>query len=368
MSANSYLRVHLRAVRDNAAGVLKEIGPRARLFPVLKGNAYGLGVIPVAKILGEFPEVDTFAVSHVAEGLELRQAGFRQKILVMSLPPADLAEPAARAGLVLPLASFYQFPLFKALAEKLGRKIEVSLKLDTGLHRIGFCPEEAQQLIDSLDAFRNVLALHGTFSHFSRESRDILSAEEERFGAFLLRLRAAGIPTGVCHLSSSAPLEAGFGLGLDAVRVGRRLYLDNPVQPTGRIREAFTLRAFLTDIRARRAGEPIGYGGSIVPERDTRVGILSVGYGDGLDPALARAHAPVLVNGRRVPLLACCMDQSFVDLGDAPAAPGDEVTLFGYSPDGSLLSSQEVAGLIGCEGVDLTSRLTPRVERVYDYS
>ena len=308
MSANSYLQVDLQAIRDNVSEILKETGPRQKLIPVLKGNAYGLGVIRVAEILGGFSGLDTFAVSHVAEGLELRQAGFRQKILVMSLPPVELTEPAVLADLVLPLASFYQFPLLKSVAEKLNRKIEVSLKLDTGLHRIGFCLEEAEQLTDGLKTSGDFLSIHGTFSHFSREDRNVLAAEEELFRRYLCRLRAEGIPTGVCHLSSSAPLEAGFGLDQDAVRVGRRLYLDNPVQNTGKIREAFTLKAFLTDVRERRAGEPVGYGGTIVPEQDTRIGILSIGYGDGLDPALAEKRAPVLVSGRRVPLLACCMD------------------------------------------------------------
>ena len=98
---------------------------------------------------------------------------------------------------------------------------------------------------------------------------------------------------------------------------------------------------------------------------DTRVGVLSIGYGDGLDPALARAQAPVLVNGQRAKLLACCMDQSFVDLGEIPCEPGDEATLFGHDRNGVLLPAQEVLGLIGCEGCDQTVRLTDRVERVY---
>ena len=100
-------------------------------------------------------------------------------------------------------------------------------------------------------------------------------------------------------------------------------------------------------------------------DRDTRIGIISIGYGDGLDPALADVQAPVLVHGLRAPLLSCCMDQSLVDLGEIPASPGDPVTLFGPDEQGVFLSAQEVAGMIGCEGVDLTARLTPRVERVY---
>ena len=118
-------------------------------------------------------------------------------------------------------------------------------------------------------------------------------------------------------------------------------------------------------MRERRAGDTLGYDRRVVLERDTRVGVLSIGYGDGFDPALFAAHAPVLIRGRRARLLACCMDQSFVDLGDLPAEAGDEVTLFGYDGKGNLLPGQEVAALIGCEGCDLTTRLTERVARVY---
>ena len=97
----------------------------------------------------------------------------------------------------------------------------------------------------------------------------------------------------------------------------------------------------------------------------TRIGILSVGYGDGLDPALAAARAPVLVNGQRAVLLACCMDQSIIDLRDIPCQAGDEVTLFGHDRNGTFLSAQEVMAFIGAEGCDLTARLTDRVARVY---
>ncbi|MBR2602853.1 MAG: alanine racemase, partial [Clostridia bacterium] len=150
-------------------------------------------------------------------------------------------------------------------------------------------------------------------------------------------------------------------------RVGRRLFQDAPDRrdAQGHIREVCSLQAFLTDIRPRKRGDAIGYGGKIVLDRDTRIGIISIGYGDGLDPALADVQAPVLVHGLRAPLLSCCMDQSLVDLGEIPASPGDPVTLFGPDEQDVFLSAQEVAGMIGCEGVDLTARLTPRVERVY---
>ena len=126
-----------------------------------------------------------------------------------------------------------------------------------------------------------------------------------------------------------------------------------------------SFRAYIADVRERRKGESLAYGGKLRLEKDTRVGVLSIGYGDGLDPALAQRQTPVLVNGQRARLLACCMDQSFLDLGEIPCEAGDEVTLFGYDRNGVLLPAQEVMSRIGCEGCDQTVRLTDRVERIY---
>ena len=362
---NACLWIDTEAVFQNALQIQREAGPGRKLIPVLKGNAYGLGAVKIAEVLAKVPGVDTFAVSHAAEGLELRGAGFEQNILVMSLPLGFQLEEAASADLTLTLGAFHQFPLLKKTAEKLRRKIDVSLKVDTGLHRIGFEPSEAGRLCGTLKEAEGYLRIRGTFSHFSGDDPDVSAAQEEKLRLVLNALREAGIDPGICHIGSSASLEEGLGLDMDAVRVGRRLFLDSPRHPSGTIKEASALRTWLTDVRLRRAGEPVGYGGSFVPENDMRVGIISMGYGDGLDPALARAGAPVLVNGRRAAFIACCMDQSFVNLGDIPAGPGDEVTVFGWDREGNILPSQESAAIIGCEGCDLTSRLTPRVRRKY---
>ncbi len=365
MTANATLQIDLQAVLDNTRQVLKEIGPGSRLIPVLKGNAYGLGALRISEVLRTIPSLDTFAVSQVEEGLELRQAGFRGRILVMSLPLPFQLEDAVQGDLTLTLGGFHQLAPLRALAEKTGRRIPVSLKVDTGLHRIGFDLSEADALCAALQEMKDTLEIVGTFSHFSGEDAELSAHQESLFRSFLNRLQSAGIRPGLCHMGSSASVEAGQGLSLGAVRVGRRLFLDSPSTPSGFIREAFSLRGFLTDVRQRAAGTALGYGGKIILPKDTRIGILSMGYGDGLDPALAHAGAPVLVNGLRAKLLGCCMDQSFVDLGAIPAAPGDEAVLFGTDHTGAFLSAREVASVIGCEGVDLTSRLTPRVARVY---
>ena len=365
MKANSYLQIDLQAIKHNIHHIQEEIGPEKKLIPVLKGNAYGLGAVRLARFCSQVEGIDTFAVSHVSEGVQLRQAGIGGEILVMSLPLDFQIPDAVEHNLTLTLGSFRQFPLLREAACTAGKKISVSLKADTGLHRIGFLPEETDELCREISRAEDYLHISGTFSHFSSEEKGQMEKQAKCFDSFLDKLRSSGIDPGLCHISSSASLEADRKYVYDAVRIGRGLMLDNPVFPSGEICEAVSFRAYLTDIRNRKTGDTLAYGGKTVLKKDTTVGVLSIGYGDGLDPALVSAHAPVLVNGKRACLLAACMDQSFVELDGIDAGSGDEVTLFGYDAKGNHLPAQEVAALIDCEGCDLTVRLTDRVERIF---
>ena len=363
MRMNSYLLIDSTALTANVKAIREELGG-AKLVPVLKCDAYGLGAVEMARLLGE-QGIDTFAVSHVSEGLQLRDAGIEATIWVMSIPLDFQLRDAAEAGLVLTLGSFRQFEIMKETAEAVGRPVSVQLKLDTGLHRIGFLQEEIPALAQAMEEYSRYLHCTGCFSHF----RDSIEADmDEQLELFLTMtgdLKRRGVETGLLHMSSSASLEKCAKYNLDAVRIGRRLYMDHPFMPTGRIREAASLRAYLADIRQRKAGETLGYDQGYLLTEDKTVGVLSVGYGDGLSPDLYRLGEPVLVNGVRARLLACCMDQSFVDLSGIACQPGDEVTFFGYDAAGNFLSAQQIANDIGAnEGCALTSALHSRVARV----
>ncbi|MBR1456496.1 MAG: alanine racemase [Oscillospiraceae bacterium] len=363
MLNNSYLLLDTDALAANARALQEEMRG-AKLVPVLKDDAYGLGAAAAARSLMTCG-IDTFAVSHVSEGLSLREAGIGATIWVMSIPLDFQVDAAAAADLTLTLGSFRQFEVLKAASQRAGKPLPIQLKLDTGLNRIGFLPEELPALAEHMRLSAPYLRCTGSFSHFADNCSTHMDEQFMLFQRMTEQLRALGVEPGLRHISSSASLEAAPAYNLDAVRVGRRLYMDSPTAPTGRIREVATLRAFLTDIRERKAGDTLSYAAAYRLPENATVGVLSVGYGDGLSLDLFERHAPVLVRGRRAKLLACCMDQSFVDLTGIPCQAGDEVTFFGYAEDGAYLSSQEVAGLIGAnEGCALTTALTARVARV----
>lgn len=364
---NSYLNIDLTALRENAENILAALPLDCSLIPVLKDDAYGLGLCPVAAELAKFERIRSVAVAHVSEGLSLRASGFEKDILVMGSPLPFQLDSAILTKLTLCLASLESAELINAAAARLGMMVKVQIKLDIGLHRIGFdVGEELDSFISEHKKFENII-FSGVFSHFSYAGNDQLCAEQYAlFEKGIQKLEKAGINIHPRHISCSASSELYPQYTLDAVRLGRRLYMDNPDKPLGNIREVATWRTYVTSVRRRVAGERIGYGDGYTLPDDTLVATIGVGYGDGLDLRMRDEHKSVLINGEPCPLLVCCMDQSMVDVSSIDCKLGDEVTIFGYDGKGGFISAQKLAMSIGAnEGCALTSALSTRVARTY---
>lgn len=365
---NSFLLVDTGVICDNAKAIMSSLTPGAKLIPVLKSDAYGMGLVPVAKALAAVAGIDCFAVAHVSEGLELRTAGIAQDILVMGYYVPGQERTAAEAGLTLTCGRGDMIDALAQIGKQTGHCVKVQIKIDTGLHRIGAQPgEQLARVAKAVLRAGECVSATGAFTHFADLPDEVRTkAQYELFLRGIDQLEAAGVHIPMRHVSSSAISEYHPEYDLDAVRIGRRLYMDHPTMPLGTIKEAASWRAYITDINHRRAGEGLGYGGKVTLEQDTLVATIGVGYGDGLNQALVEARAPVLVGGQKCLLLACCMDQSFVDVSGMDCRPGDEVTLFGYDSEGNFLSSQAVSLYAGDdEGCGLTSALSGRVARIY---
>lgn len=364
---NSYLYVDIDILRRNIRTILASLPEGTQLIPVLKDDAYGLGLKRIAKAIEEFDCIKCIGVAHVSEGLALRSFGCKLDILVMGSALPFQLPSALNAGLTLAAGAVEFVTTLEAAADTLGAEARVHIKIDTGLHRLGVEPgEELAALIAALDAAKHVHA-EGVFSHFA----DTLNTEfsVHQYGEFekaLAQLEAAGYTGLLRHISSSASHELFPEYALDAVRIGRGLYMDSPDHVSHGIDEMVTWRTFITAIKDRHAGDGLGYAGAFHLEKDARVATIGVGYGDGLDMNLCRVHAPVLIAGKECPLLACCMDQAFADVTGVDCAVGDAVTIYGYDGRGNCLTSQDQSLLIGGdEGCGLTSELSSRVARVY---
>lgn len=364
---NSYLLVDRVAIINNARAILAGLKPGTELIPVLKDDAYGLGLLPVAEALCSLPEIKRLAVAHVSEGLALRGAGIDREILVMGGALPFQMEAAVDAELTLACARLGFLRELCSAAEREGKRARTQIKIDTGLHRIGLELDELDALLEELSACGASLEITGAFSHFSDVADPSLSGRE--YAAFLEALddlKKAGVEIPMRHMACSASSERWPQYNLDAVRCGRRLYMDRPDAPDGTIKEAASWRSFITQVKPRRAGDALGYGGAVRLTEDSLVATVGVGYGDGLNQDLFRVGAPVLVGGRRCKMLACCMDQCMIDVGGLDCRVGDEVTFFGYDGQGGFLSSQEIAAMVNHdEGCGLTSALSGRVARVY---
>ncbi|HEX5306263.1 MAG TPA: alanine racemase [Dyella sp.] len=360
MSRTTVATIHLGALRHNLALIQRAAAP-ARVMAVVKADAYGHGLERVARALDS--QAEAFAVAALGDGLRLRAAGHRQRIAVLSGPdqPGDIAE-MQRLDLDAAIHHEAQLDWLAKASPRRGR-LRVWIKIDSGMHRLGFAPEQVAAVHARLAAMAGVDPEIGLLTHF---------AESEVFGGAVTRAQiarfnevTAGLD-GPRSLANSAAVLGWPEARADWVRTGGLLYglsvVDGKSGGDFGYRPAMTLSTRLIAINRVRAGERIGYNGTWTCPEDMPVGVAAIGYGDGY-PRSAATGTPVLVGDRRVPLVGrVSMDLITLDLREAPAAKvGDRVTLWGPQ-----LPVEIVAAQAGTISYDLTCGMTRRVLFVED--
>ena len=334
MSFGARAFVRLDAIRHNF-NTIKSRSPGARIMAVIKANAYGHGLLAVAKSLAD---ADCLAVARLAEAAEVRAAGIRTPIALLGgvLSEADLTT-AITLDLQLGIHSEPQL----AWLERLGQAdVRVWLKIDTGMNRLGFRPDEAPELIQRLQGCSGVGAL-GVMTHFSSadDRQDNTTASQlrqfrevvEQFDGDVSIANSAGILGWDTELAGFAPRS---DTGRCWVRPGLALYGVSPFagqcgEDLG-LQPAMRFESRLTAVKPLQQNEPVGYGRSWRSGRNTLLGIVAAGYGDGYSRFIP-AGTPVLINGRRVPVAGLVsMDLTAVDLGPGAVDQiGDPVLLWG---------------------------------------
>ncbi|MGH9102992.1 MAG: alanine racemase, partial [Acidimicrobiales bacterium] len=327
--------VDLDALSANASALASMVAP-AGLCAVVKADAYGHGAVAAASAALR-GGATWLAVALVEEGIELRRAGIEAPVLVLSEAPADALRPLVAAGLV---PTVYSREGLQALEEAAGGlspagRIDVHLKVDTGMHRVGAEPAAAVELAGAIDRSAR-LRVGGTWTHLAvadRPDDPFTATQLALFEEVLGRLHQMGIDPGVRHVANSAGAlrpEARF----DLVRCGIALY-GYPPHPRLQacyppLRRALRLTARVRSVACLPAGARPSYGRLRPLPRAATVANLPLGYADGVPWRLFASGAEVLVNGRRRPLAgAVTMDQMLVDCGDERVLPGDEVVLLG---------------------------------------
>ncbi|MCU0971180.1 MAG: alanine racemase [Gammaproteobacteria bacterium] len=345
--------IDLGALRHNLA-CARAAAPGRRVMAVVKANGYGHGLLRAARALSE---ADAFAVARVGEGVQLRDAGLGKRIVVLEgfFDERELAE-AVRLGLDLVFHQPEQLGMLEAA--HLDRPLRAWLKVDTGMHRLGFGLDDALSAFEALAAASLPAERPGLMTHFANADDPAdprTQAQLERFGPLAAQLR-----TTVSISNSAGILGWPQGHG-DWVRPGLMLYGASPMLG-GRaadhgLRPVMTLRSRVIAVNRYRRGDEIGYGGTYVCPEDMAVGVVAVGYGDGY-PRHARSGTPVLVKGHRAPLVGrVSMDMISVDLRGVPEARvGDDVVLWGEG-----LPVEEIAEHAGTIPYELTCSITGRV-------
>lgn len=340
------------ALRNNL-GVVRRLAPRSRVLAVIKANAYGHGIVPAARTLAD---ADAFAVARLDEALSLRNAGVSHPVVLLEgVLSADQLAAAARHQLDLVVHCAEQIAILEQ--HQGADRFALWLKLDTGMNRLGFRLEEFAPALERLQRCRAAKSLR-LMTHFA-------SAEEQGGGTAQRQLARFHSLAGPCALERSIANSAGIVCLPEAhvewVRPGIMLYGISPIPGQSSsalgLRPVMTLTAQLIAIRTVRAGESVGYGALWKAMRDSRVGIVAMGYGDGY-PRGMRAGAPVLVAGREAHIVGrVSMDMSAIDLTDVPTSKlGDEVTLWGNG-----LPAERVAPFADTIGYELVCRIKERV-------
>ncbi|HKV05719.1 MAG TPA: alanine racemase [Candidatus Acidoferrales bacterium] len=373
-----WAEVSLKAIARNLGVVRRQIGPKPEILAVVKSNGYGLGAVPVAKALQK-AGADRFGVTCGNEGIELREAGIRKPILVLTgFWPGE--EKRFIENRLTPSVTRLEDVRLLERAAKSARgksRLRFHLKINTGMNRLGLGPSEIEAFASALADCRHI-ELEGTFTHFA--SAEDFSArqtdeQEEVFRKCLDRLRALKVPPGIVHMANSGAICARPSTWADMVRPGAILYgyyqSFDPPQKGQEIRDrlpvepSLSLRARIITLRDLPPGQPVGYGARFVTERPTRIAVINAGYADGiLRQRTNRGCA--LLRGRRVPLVGTIsMDLTTLDVTDvADAALGDIITIYGR--DGSAeIKVSDVAAEIGTVTSDLLCALGRRVPRYY---
>ncbi|WP_262850555.1 alanine racemase [Mumia quercus] len=368
MSAPAEAVVDLDAYRANLAR-LREAAPTAAQMAVVKADAYGHGAVEIGAAARQ-AGAEWLGVATLEEARLLRTAGDKGAVLAWLNPAdADLA-PAIDAGVDVAAGSVEQ--LDAVLGAGAATRPRVHLKVDTGMARGGVRGAELSALLAAAaDAQRaGRIEVAGIFSHLAcadEPASPVNDAQEHAFAAAVEELASFGVEPPLRHLANSAATLTRPSVHLDAVRVGIASYGISPGPALGTPAElgltpVMTLRTALALVRRVPPGTGVSYGHTYVTKRETTLGLIPIGYGDGLLRA-ASNRASALVNGVLVPVAGrVCMDQVVLDLGDTPAKRGDEVVLFGPGSRGEPLAEDwaEAASTIGYEVV---TRLGGRIVR-----
>ena len=362
--------IDLAAVRDNVRTL--KAGTSAQLLAVVKADAYGHGLLPVARAAVQ-GGADWLGTAVIGEALQLRAAGITQPLLAWLWTPGEsvVVRDAVASDIDLSVSSVAQLDELRAAAADAGRTVRIHLKIDTGLTRNGCYVDDWPDLLTHVARAQAAAEIDvvGVWSHFAYADEPGHPTIAKQIAAFTEAVEAAervGVRPQIRHLANSAATLTLPAAHFDLVRPGVAVYGLSPVPSRGDfgLTPAMTLRASVALAKRVRAGEGVSYGHIYTTPKDTTVALVPLGYADGI-PRAAGNVGPVSINGKRFSVSGrVCMDQFVVDVGDTTVLAGDTAVLFGPGSDGEP-TAQDWADAVGTIHYEIVTRVGPRVVRTY---
>ncbi len=371
----SFVEVNSASLRHNFNAVKSIVPKDAHIMAVVKANAYGAGAIKASEIFLQ-EGANYLGVATLDEALELRSRFSKTPILILGYSPNSNASMLIDNDLSAMIFSLEQAEVFSQMALKSQKRLKIHLKIDTGMHRLGLEPNfKSIEIIKKIRALKG-LEIEGIFTHLSNADAKIKTHAKNQmkaFNAFLEQLLEQKIEFQYRHAYNSAGIlslcNGNENRFLNLYRPGIMLYGFYPSNemketcPTI-LKNVISLKAQIVQIRSVKKGEFIGYGEHFYTNEETLVGVLALGYADGLMRALGN-RIQVAINNQLAPLIGkVCMDQCFVKLNNIQAKEGDEVILFG-DKSAKANDASEIAVLLNTIPYETISTLSKRLERVY---
>lgn len=356
------LEVNLGAVVNNLNHYRSQMKPSTKLVCMIKADAYGAGAVEIAKTLQDH-RVDYLAVAVADEGVTLRKAGITANIMVMN-PEMSSFKTLFDYYLEPEIYSFRLLEALVAAAEREGiTGWPVHIKIDTGMHRLGFDASEIDLLVQRLKRQMAVMP-RSVFSHFvgadSESFNEFSTLQFQRFDEASRRLQAAFDHKILRHIANSAGIEHFPERQLDMCRLGIGLYGVNPFGEAS-LSTVSSLKTTILQLRRVPAGDSVGYSRKTILERDSMIGAIPIGYADGLFRQLGNRRGYCIVNGRRADYVGnICMDVAMIDVTDIDCREGDSVEIFGQQLPVSVVSEQ-----VGTIPYEILTAVSNRVKRVY---
>lgn len=348
----------------------KDANREIECMPILKCGAYGHGIFEVAKILYE-NGISNFGVAMYSEALLLRKVVRQATILILGYTPNYLIDKVIENSITQSVYTYEQAEFFSKRAKYLGKNLSVHIKLDTGMHRLGFkCNDESVKAVKKIYELPN-LKVEGIFTHFATsgmKEKEYVYLQYKRFRGFIKKLEDNRVEIPIKHISNTGIILDSPELHQDMIRVGTMVYgtytSDDVKKERVQLRDAVSVKAEISQVKYLEAGKGISYDLTYVTKRKTNIATLPIGYGDIVVRKLSN-KGYVLVKGIKSPIVGrVCMDQMLIDVTGIDVKMGDTVTLIGED-NGNIITIKEIADLLGIDSYEFLCSINRRLPIKY---